>query len=57
MISRWDSAAMVSKTKEDLPEPDTPVKTVSWRLGIDREISRRLFSRAPVTLMNSTGLV
>ena len=29
MMSRCDSAAMVSKTRELLPDPDTPVKTVS----------------------------
>lgn len=28
-MSRCDSAAMVSKTREVLPDPDTPVKTVS----------------------------
>src|SRR5690554_1890655 len=48
-MSRWDSAAMVSKTRELLPEPDTPVKTVSRRLGISTEMSLRLFSRAPWT--------
>src|SRR5690349_11897947 len=38
---------MVPNTSEDLPEPDTPVKTVIWRLGISSETSLRLFSRAP----------
>ena len=28
--------AMVSKTREDLPEPDTPVKTVIFLLGISQ---------------------
>ncbi len=44
---RWDSAATVSKTIDDLPEPDTPVKTVIAPLGMSSETSRRLFSRAP----------
>ena len=29
LMSRWLSAAMVSNTSELLPDPDTPVKTVS----------------------------
>lgn len=49
LISRCDSAAMVPKTREDLPEPETPVKTVSRRLGMSSETSTRLFSRAPRT--------
>ena len=53
LISRCDSAATVSKTSELLPEPDTPVKTVSRRLGISMLTSRRLFTRAPTTRMTS----
>lgn len=34
LIRRWDSAAMVSNTSEDFPEPETPAKTVRRRLGI-----------------------
>jgi hypothetical protein len=49
LMSRCDSAAMVSKTSELLPLPETPVNTVSWRLGMSRLTSRRLFSRAPRT--------
>ena len=41
------SAAIVPKTSDDLPEPDTPVKTVIRRLGMSSETSLRLFSRAP----------
>lgn len=52
-ISRRDSAAIVSKTSEDLPEPDTPVKTVRRRLGMSRETPLRLFSLAPRTWMRS----
>lgn len=51
LMSRWDSAAIVPKTSEDFPEPDTPVKTVSRRLGMSTETSRRLFARAPRTSM------
>jgi hypothetical protein len=37
---------MALKTREDLPEPDTPVNTVIRRLGISSETFLRLFSRA-----------
>lgn len=37
---------MVPNTREDLPEPETPVKTVSFRLGMSTLISLRLLSRA-----------
>lgn len=47
LIMRCDSAAMVPKTSEDFPEPETPVKTVRRRLGMSSERSARLFSRAP----------
>ena len=46
-MSRCDSAAMVSKTSELLPEPETPVKTVRRRFGISMLMSLRLFTRAP----------
>src|SRR5690625_4175766 len=52
-MSRRDSAAIVSKTSELLPDPDTPVKTVRRRLGRSTSTSLRLFSRAPRTLMRS----
>src|SRR6202011_4081011 len=45
--NRCASAAMVSKTSDDLPEPDIPVKMVILRLGIFKVTSLRLFSRAP----------
>ena len=44
---------MVLKTSELLPEPETPVNTVSLRLGISMLTSLRLFSRAPWTRMRS----
>src|SRR5262249_21173355 len=38
---------MVSKAREDLPEPDRPVSTTSWSRGISRSMFLRLCSRAP----------
>ena len=53
LISRWDSAAIVPKTNDDLPDPETPVKTVSRRLGISTVTPRRLLTRAPDTWITS----
>ena len=53
MINRWDSAAIVPKTSELLPEPETPVNTVNRRLGISTLTSERLFTRAPITRIRS----
>ena len=53
LISRCDSAAIVPNTSELLPEPDTPVNTVSRRFGISTLMSLRLFSRAPRTRIRS----
>src|ERR1700682_2505655 len=44
---------MVSNTSELLPEPETPVNTVSPRFGISMLTSLRLFSRAPCTRIRS----
>jgi hypothetical protein len=44
---------MVPKTRDDLPEPDTPVNTVSRRFGMSRSMPVRLFSRAPRTSITS----
>src|SRR5271163_2557228 len=44
---------MVSKAREDLPEPDRPVKTISLSRGRSSETSRRLCSRAPRTTRRS----
>src|SRR4051795_12637295 len=52
-MSRCDSAAMVPKTSELLPDPETPVNTVNRRLGIARLTSLRLLTRAPCTRMTS----
>src|SRR6478609_3814672 len=46
LIIRCDSAAIVPKTSELLPEPETPVNTVSRRFGISMLTFLRLFSRA-----------
>jgi len=53
LISRCDSAAIVENTSELLPEPETPVNTVSRRLGISTLTSLRLFTRAPWTRIRS----
>ena len=53
LISRCDSAAIVSNTRELLPEPETPVNTVRRRLGISTCTFLRLFSRAPCTRIMS----
>src|SRR5262245_29504488 len=50
-MSRCDSAASVLKTGERLPEPDTPVNTVSARCEMSRSTFPRLFARAPRTRM------
>src|SRR5918994_2576632 len=52
-MSRCDSAAIVPNTSELLPDPETPVNTVSRRLGISTLTSLRLFTRAPCTRMKS----
>jgi hypothetical protein len=55
-MSRCDSAAIVPKTSELLPDPETPVNTVSRRFGMSRLMSRRLFSRAPRTSIDPKAL-
>ena len=42
--SRRDSAAIVSRQSDDLPEPETPVKTVTAFFGIRTDMFFRLFS-------------
>ena len=53
LISRCDSAAIVPNTRELLPEPETPVNTVSRRFGSSTLTSLRLFTRAPCTRIRS----
>src|SRR3977135_186374 len=52
-MSRCDSAAIVPNTSELLPDPETPVNTVSRRFGISMLTSLRLFTRAPCTRIRS----
>src|ERR1700730_16226784 len=42
---------MVSKARLDLPEPDSPVTTMSLSRGISTEMFWRLCTRAPCTAM------
>src|SRR5690242_17882868 len=44
---------MVSKASEDLPEPETPVTTVSALCGTSKSMFLRLCTRAPRTTMLS----
>src|SRR5688500_15059665 len=44
---------IVLNTNELLPEPETPVNTVSRRFGISTLMSLRLFTRAPCTRIRS----
>ena len=53
LIRRCDSAAIVPNTSELLPEPETPVNTVSRRFTISTLTSLRLFTRAPCTRIRS----
>src|SRR5262245_35582999 len=48
---------MVSKASDDLPEPLTPVTTVIWFMGIEKETFLRLFTRAPLTWMASSDML
>src|SRR5947209_17342163 len=42
---------MVSNARLDLPEPESPVTTMSWSRGISTEMFLRLCTRAPCTAM------
>src|SRR6516162_6179394 len=44
---------MVSKAREDLPEPETPVTTVSALCGMSKSMFLRLWTRAPRTMIDS----
>src|SRR5437879_5050528 len=44
---------MVSKAREDFPEPERPVITTSLSRGISTSMFLRLCSRAPLTMMRS----
>src|SRR5947209_19238253 len=47
MYRHCPSANRVSNARDDLPEPGTPVATVSRSCGISTEMFLRLFCRAP----------
>src|SRR6185437_2595892 len=47
---------MVSKAKDDFPEPDTPVTTVIVLWGISKSTFFRLWTRAPRTTMLSVDI-
>ena len=51
LSSRRDSAAIVSRQSDDLPEPETPVKTVIFFFGMERETFFRLFSEALIMVI------
>ncbi len=42
---------MVSKAREDLPEPESPVTTISFSRGILMDMFFKLCTRAPCTSM------
>src|SRR5215211_7468041 len=47
---------MVSKASDDFPDPEMPVKTMSWSRGSSRSTFLRLCSRAPRTRIVSAIL-
>src|SRR5215471_1649947 len=47
---------MVSKAREDLPEPETPVTTVKVLWGTSKSMFLRLWTRAPRTTMLSVDI-
>src|SRR5262245_11621196 len=47
MKRHWPSAKIVSKAREDFPDPEPPVTTVSRSCGSASETLFRLFCRAP----------
>jgi hypothetical protein len=48
---------MVAKARDDFPDPERPVITVNLSLGISREISLRLFSLAPLIIIDLFDIV
>src|SRR5207245_3799740 len=44
---------ILSNARDDLPEPETPVTTVSWLCGISKSMFLRLWTRAPRTVIES----
>src|SRR4051794_36321531 len=50
---RWLSLCSVSNASVDLPDPDRPVNTTSWFLGMLNVIFFKLCSRAPLIVITS----
>ena len=48
---------MVSKARDDLPEPESPVKTINLSLGIVMSIFLRLCSLAPFITISFCGIL
>lgn len=48
---------MVSKASDDFPDPESPVKTISFSRGSSRVRSLRLCSRAPLMSIESVDKV
>src|SRR3970282_945336 len=48
---------MVSKASEDFPDPEMPVSTTNLSRGISTVTFFRLCSRAPRTMMRSSGIL
>ena len=54
------SAYIVSKARDDFPDPDSPVITINFSRGIFKVMSLRLCSRAPfinITLLSCFKLI
>lgn len=51
MYRRWPSAWIVSKARDDFPDPESPVITMKAFFGRSIETFFRLFTRAPLIEM------
>src|SRR5690348_4635202 len=47
---------MVSNASDDLPEPESPVRTMSWLRGRSTSTFLRLWTRAPRTVIQSCDM-
>src|SRR3989344_7865184 len=54
---RWPSAKIVSKAKDDFPDPESPVNTIILLRGNVRSMFLRLCSRAPLIIILSCILL
>ena len=55
--SKEGATESLSKAKEDFPDPDTPVKTISLRRGSSKSTLCRLFSLAPRIIILSSDMM